>query len=65
MINGGYFLSRNNLNSAKFDLEKIMRDNGLLNLQLESLRDFIDISMLDEKTIEGHMMSKRIDRAFY
>lgn len=65
VIDGGYFLSRNNLNSAKFDLEKLMRDNDLLNLQLESLRDFIDLSMLDEKTIEGHMMSKKTNRVFY
>jgi hypothetical protein len=42
-----------------------MRDNNLFNLQIESLKDFIDLSMLDEKTIEGHMINKKINRVLY
>jgi hypothetical protein len=32
---------------------------------LESLKDFMDLSMLDDKTIEGHMICKKIKRIFY
>ena len=65
MVEGGYFLSRNNLNSAKYDLESLMVENSLFNIQLESLKDFVDLSMLDKKTIEGHMICKKIKRVFY
>jgi len=65
LVNGGYFLSRNNLNSAKYDLESLMSKNDVFNIQLESLKDFMDLSMLDDKTIEGHMICKKIKRIFY
>tara|TARA_R110002020_G_scaffold225140_6_gene435253 strand:- start:148 stop:750 length:603 start_codon:yes stop_codon:yes gene_type:complete len=65
LIEGGYFLSRNNLNSAKFDLEGMMLENNIFNTHLESLKDFIDLSMFDDKTIEGHMIGKKIKRVFY
>lgn len=65
LVNGGYFLSRNNLNSAKYDLESLMSKNDVFDIQLESLKDFIDLSMLDDKTIEGHMICKKIKRIFY
>ena len=65
LIEGGYFLSRNNLNSARYDLETMMMENDLFNTQLDSLKDFIDLSMLDYKTIEGHMICKKTKRIFY
>tara|TARA_R100000353_G_scaffold88121_1_gene65408 strand:- start:850 stop:1449 length:600 start_codon:yes stop_codon:yes gene_type:complete len=65
LIPGGYILSRNNLNSAKFDLESMMQENNVFNVQLECLKDFVDLSPLDEQTIEGHMISKKIERIFY
>lgn len=65
VIDGGFFLSRNNLNSAKYDLENLMHDNNFINTQFESLKNFIDISNLDDKTIEGHMISKKIKRILY
>lgn len=61
-IDGGYFLSRNNLNSAKFNLENLMSDNGFYNTQFDCLKGLVDLSMLDNKTIEGHMLSKKITR---
>lgn len=65
LVYGGYALSRNNLNSAKYDLEGLMTENEIFSTQLDSLKDFIDLTMLDEKTIEGHMISKKIKRVFY
>lgn len=65
LVNGGYFLSRNNLNSAKYDLENLMSTNNIHNVQFETLKDFIDLSMLSKETIEGHMLSKKINRVFY
>lgn len=65
VVDGGFFLSRNNLNSAKYDLEGIMNEHGFINTQFESLSSFIDISKLDSKTIEGHMISKKNNRVIY
>jgi hypothetical protein len=65
VVNGGFFLSRNNLNSAKYDLENIMIESGFINTQFESLKSFIDLKNLDFKTIEGHMISTKMDRVLY
>ena len=65
LIEDGFFLSRNNLNSAKFDLESMMVKNDVFNIQLDSLKHFIDLSMLNKKTKEGHMICKKIKRIFY
>lgn len=65
VVEGGYFLSRNNLNSAKYKLENIMTEHGFYNTQFECLKGLIDISMLDNKTIEGHMISKKITREIW
>lgn len=65
VIDGGYFLSRNNLNSAKFDLESLMSKNNFLNMQFESLSGLLDLSSLDSYTIEGHMLCKKVNRVYY
>ncbi len=65
IVEGGYFLSRNNLNSAKYPLEEDLRKKGFYNTQFESLHAFLDLSSLDEKTIEGHMLSKKVTREIW
>ena len=65
VVEGGYFLSRNNLNSGKFKLEELMLDYGFYNTQFECLKGFIDLSNLNEKTIEGHMLCKKVTREIW
>jgi len=62
VIEGGYFLSRNNLNSGKYLLEETLQEQGFYNMQFDCLRGLINLSDLDERTIEGHMLSKKITR---
>ena len=52
IVNGGYFLGRNNLNSAKFPF-------GFLNTQLQTLTGIFDLSKLSNRELEGHMLSKK------
>jgi hypothetical protein len=59
MVNGGYFLGKNNLNSAKFPLEEQMERFGFLNTQLLTLTGIFNLSKLSNREIEGHMISKK------
>ena len=66
VVAGGYFLGRNNLNSAKFPLESMMEQYGFINSNLLSLTGLVDLSTVDSPTLEGHMISKRVGyREFY
>jgi hypothetical protein len=59
VVNGGYFLGKNNLNSAKFPLEEQMERFGFLNTQLLTLTGIFDLSKLSNRELEGHMISKK------
>ena len=65
VIEGGYFLSRNDLNSAKFKLESLMSTLGFYNTQFDCLKGLVDLAMLDHRTVEGHMLSKKITREIW
>mgnify|MGYP003155235775 CR=1 FL=1 len=65
VVEGGYFLSRNDLNSAKFKLESLMSSHGFYNTQFDCLKGLVDLSMLDYRTVEGHMLSKKITREIW
>jgi hypothetical protein len=60
IIEGGYFLGKNNLNSAKFPLEEHMERFGFLNTQLLTLTGIFDLSKLAYREQEGHMISKKL-----
>lgn len=66
VIEGGYFLGRNNLNAAKFPLEEHMERFGFLNTQLQTLTGIFDLSKLTQRELEGHMLSKKVGvRTYY
>lgn len=66
VVNGGYFLGRNNFNAAKFPLEEHMERFGFLNTQLQTLTGIFNLSKLPERELEGHMLSKKIGiRKYY
>ena len=60
VIEGGYFLGRNNLNRAKIPLEQFMKRCGFVNLQLLGLTGIFDLSDVKHRELEGHMLSKKI-----
>ena len=60
VVQGGYFLGRNNLNAAKFPLEPLMERYGFINSNLLSLTGLINLSDLDNSSLEGHMISKKV-----
>mgnify|MGYP003626766389 FL=1 len=59
IIKGGYFLGRNNLNSAKFKSEELMHDMGFENLHFKDIQDQYDMKNFDPSWIEGHMLSRK------
>ena len=59
VVEGGYFLGRNNLNRAKFKAEEYMNSLGFDNFQFEDLKKEYNLSGLTDSSIEGHMLSKR------
>lgn len=59
VVSGGYVLSRNNLNAAKFPVEEYMSNMGFLNSHLLSFTGAIDLSSIDQKILEGHMLSRK------
>jgi len=59
VVPGGYFLGRNNLNSAKLPLETLMERYGFLNTNLLSMTGLVDLTTIDHSVIEGHMLSKK------
>ncbi len=60
IIDGGYFLGRNNLNAAKFKSEEFMQDLGFNNKQFKDMIEEYDMTSFEETCIEGHMISRRI-----
>jgi hypothetical protein len=59
IIDGGYFLGRNNLNAAKFKSEEFMQDLGFDNKQFKDMIEEYDMTSFEETCIEGHMISRR------
>jgi hypothetical protein len=59
VVDNGYVLSRNNLNSVKFPSEEYMSNMGFINSSLQMLEGFIDMSDVDKSLLEGHMLSKK------
>lgn len=59
VIPGGYFLGRNNFNSAKYPLEQHLERHGFMNTHFLGLQGFIDMKRLDKDCVEGHMLSKK------
>ena len=59
IIKGGYFLGRNNLNSAKFKSEELMDGLGFENIHFKDIEDQYDMKNFDSSWIEGHMLSRR------
>ena len=59
IINGGYFLGRNNLNAAKFKSEEFMKDLGFENKQFKDMVNDYNMTDFEESCIEGHMISRR------
>jgi len=59
VVEGGYFLSRNNFNAAKYPLEQHLERHGFINTHFLGLQPFMDLSSLDSACVEGHMISKK------
>ena len=59
VVEGGYFLGRNNFNVAGYKNEDILESLGFKNYQFEDLRHFFDLSALKDTEIEGHILSRR------
>jgi len=61
VVLGGYFLGRNNLNSAKYKSEEFMESIGFVNYHFKDLKEKFDMSSFEDSWIEGHMLSKRVE----
>ena len=59
IMNDGYFLGRNNLNSAKYQSEEVMNELGFENLHFKDLQNDFDMTNFEPSWIEGHMLSRR------
>ena len=59
IINGGFFLGRNNLNSAKYQSEEVMNELGFENFHFKDLQNDFDMTNFEPSWIEGHMLSRR------
>lgn len=62
VLPGGYFLGRNNLNSAKYPLEELMSRYGFSNCDLLTLSGLCNFNNISNRALEGHMLSKKIGR---
>ena len=62
IVKNGVMLSRNNLNSAKFKVEQVMKKKGFKNVMFSDLREKnpLNFKNLKEREIEGHMFSIRM-----
>lgn len=61
VIKGGYFLSNNNINSAKYNLEKIMSDEGFENTTLSQLeKEKYILNNIENYKLESYMLCKKI-----
>ena len=60
IISDGYLLSNNNINSAKYDLEKLTKEKNFNNINLSQLdRQKFDVSSIDEQKLESYMICKK------
>ena len=59
VVEGGYFLGRNNLNVAKFKSEELMESFNFTNMYFKDLYHKYNMMDFDAKCIEGHMLSRR------
>tara|TARA_R100000152_G_C6732743_1_gene157214 strand:- start:8 stop:583 length:576 start_codon:yes stop_codon:yes gene_type:complete len=59
-VKGGYFLGRNNLNSAKYKSEELMESHGFENIHFKDIQDKYDMSKFEHSWIEGHMLSRKL-----
>jgi hypothetical protein len=59
VVDGGYFLGRNDKNRAGFKAEAYMRGLGFSNQVLTDLTGQYDLSGLDEDCLGSHMLSRR------
>lgn len=64
VVQGGYFLGRNDFNTAKMPVESYMTRLGFINNNLLGIEGLLKTN-LDFKTLEGHMLSKRCLPKFY
>jgi len=62
VITGGYFLGRNNLNTAKYPLEELMTRLGFTNCDLLGLTGLCNLADMSMSDLQGHMLSKKIGR---
>jgi hypothetical protein len=60
VVEGGYFLGRNNLNRARIPIEQYMERSGFLNINMLSLTGIFDLSNIKHRELEGHMISKKV-----
>lgn len=60
IIPNGYFLSNNNINSAKYKLEEMMVQNNFNNVNLCDLDNKkFDLLSIDNKKLESYMISRK------
>jgi len=64
IVPNGYFLGRNDFNTAKMPIESFMTRLGFINSHLLGVDGLLQTG-LDFKTLEGHMLSKRCLPKFY
>ena len=57
-LQGGYFLGRNDFNSAKYPVEALMTRYKFVNTHLLGLTGFLDLDM-PVSILEGHILSKK------
>lgn len=60
VVEGGYFLGRNNLNKARIPIEQYMERTGFLNLNMLALTGIFDLKNITYRELEGHMLSKKV-----
>ena len=65
VVEGGYFLGRNNLNRAKLPIEQYMERLGFLNTNMLALTGVFNLSNIAYRELEGHMISKKVGIRHY
>lgn len=59
-IEGGVVLGRNNYNSKKIDMEKLMEEYGFENTNFRNLGSEFDLNILNEDEVISHMFSRKV-----
>lgn len=60
VVEGGYFLGRNNKNTLGVDIESIMTDYGYENFHLNTVANHRLKSLIPSYQLDSHMLSRRI-----